>query len=616
MSNSPSKFQCGAGPPAGSTPALGADGREEKSEIRNPKAEGSPKSKSRNWLAARTESRAKKWWVKNGETASQYLAPVGRRSCGAASQPERRHACRRGPDPYELADKNVGAPPGWQLPFRISDFGFRISDFPLPSSGSFAIKISALLLALLWLVPSHSHGRDTNLPSLPPPRPTEPGQLEAPLKSPSQHATAETNLPATSNTASIATSNALTVPRSSVLSEANMMFASTNLVHSEEEEQKASLRTAAVNDYKQKLEIARRQRAAGLYEEATPNYVAVLNSDAPDDLKQASMLELALVAQEQKNLTRGLQILSQYLTRWPNDSNVPEVLLRQGLIYRQLGIHGMAMGKFYATMTTALVLKGENFEFYRRLVLQAQAEIAETLALQNKHKEASEAFARLLKEESPALNRARVKYRYLHSLAAQGRQHEAVGQAQDFLAQNPDAPESAEVRFLLATGLKKLGRNGEALQEVLRLLRSQQGQAKEHPETLAYWQQRTGNEIANQLYQEGDFLRALDIYQSLLLLSPLPAWQCPVLYQIGLAYERLEQPTKAADAYGEIIAKESEIGTNAPPSLKAMLDMARWRRDFLKWQVRTEIAHRDLKPFLLPQPAPVPPAGVTNPTKL
>ena len=311
-----------------------------------------------------------------------------------------------------------------------------------------------------------------------------------------------------------------------------------------------------------------------------------------------------------------LSDLSQYLTRWPNDANVPEVLLRQGLIYRQLGIHNLAMSKFYATMTTALVLKGENFEFYRRLVLQAQAEIAETLALQNKHKEAAEAFARLLKEESPALNRTRVKYRYLHSLAAQGKQAEAVGQAQDFLAQHPDAAESAEVRFLLATGLKKLGRNNDALQEVLRLLQSQQGQAREHPETLAYWQQRTGNEIANQLYQEGDFLRALDIYQSLLLLSPLPTWQCPVLYQIGLAYERLEQPTKAADTYGAIMAKESEIGTNAPPSLKAMLDMARWRQNFLKWQVRTEVAHRDLKPFLLSEPAPVPPTGVTNPAKL
>ena len=400
------------------------------------------------------------------------------------------------------------------------------------------------------------------------------------------------------------------------MSDANLLFATTNLLRSAEEQAQAQTRATELNDFKKTLETARRQWAAKLYDEAVPNYAAVLNSEAPDEMKRAALLELALIAQEQNQLSRALQILSQYLTRWPQDPNAPEVLLRQGLIYRQLGIHSMAMGKFYATMTTALVLKDGHFDFYRKLVLQAQTEIAETLVLQNKHKEAAEAFARLLKEESPALNRTRVQYRYLHSLAAQGKQAEAVGQAQDFLAQHPAAAESAEVRFLLATGLKKLGRNNEALQEVLRLLQSQQGQAREHPETLAYWQQRTGNEIANQLYQEGDFLRALDIYQSLLLLNPAPAWQGPVRYQIGLAYERLEQPVKATESYAAILAQEPELGTNVPPSLRALFDMARWRQSFLQWQVKTEVAHRDLKSTLAPGPAPTPPAPGTNLPKL
>ena len=371
-----------------------------------------------------------------------------------------------------------------------------------------------------------------------------------------------------------------------------------------------------IDGFKARLETARRQRAAQLYEEATPNYVAVLNGEAPDEIKRAALLELALVAQEQKNLGRALQVLSQYLARWPQDPNAPEILLRQGLLYRQLGIHNLALGKFYATMTTALVLKNEHFDFYRKLVLQAQAEIAETLALQNKHKEAAEAFARLLKEESPALNRARVQFRYIHSLAAQGKYAEAVGQAQDFLAQQPAAPERAEVRFLLASALKQLGRNNDALQEVLRLLQSQQGLAREHPETLAYWQQRTGNEIANQLYQEGDFLRALDIYQSLLLLNPAPAWQCPVRYQIGLAYERLEQPAKAAESYAALVAQAQDLGSNAPPSFKALLEMARWRQGFLSWQVKTEVAHRELESALSARPAPRPPVPAPRPARL
>jgi tetratricopeptide (TPR) repeat protein len=461
--------------------------------------------------------------------------------------------------------------------------------------------VRSLALAVLALAGSHGQAEDTNLP---PPRPVEPGAL------PSVARTAPP-LTATNHASSPPPS-----PRSAALSEANLLFATTNLLNSDEAQAAALARSAELNNFKKMLEIAQRQRAAKLHEQATASFAAVLSSAAPDEFKSAAMLELALIAQEQSQFSRALQILSQYLTRWPQDPNGPEVLLRQGLIYRQLGIHSMALGKFYATMTTALVLKDGNFDFYRKLVLQAQAEIAETLALQNKHKEAAEAFARLLKEESPTLNRTRVQYRYLHSLAAQGKQAEAVGQAQDFLAQHAGAAEEAEVRFLLATGLKKLGRNSEALQEVLRLLQSQQGQAREHPEILAYWQQRTGNEIANQLYQEGDFLRALDIYESLLLLSPLPAWQCPVRYQIGLAYERLDQPGKAAESYAAILAQEPSLGTNAAPSLRALVDMARWRQNFLHWQVKTELAHRELRPAALGAPAITPATTNVPPANL
>jgi tetratricopeptide (TPR) repeat protein len=453
------------------------------------------------------------------------------------------------------------------------------------------VRLALCLLLLDWAA-GGSCGQD---PNLPPVRPAGIGLPSLPA-------------PASPQTVSTPGSNDAASLRSPALREAGLRFATTNLLNADAAQVSIQTQALEIDSFKAKLETAQRQRAAHLYEEATPNYVAVLSGEASDELKRTALLELALVAQEQSNLSRALQILSQYLTRWPQDANAPEILLRQGLIYRQLGSYNMALGKFYATMTTALVLKNEHFDFYRTLVLQAQAEIAETLALQNKHKEAAEAFGRLLKEPSPALNRARVQFRYIHSLATQGKQAEVVGQAQDFLAQHPTAAECAEVRFLLATGLKQLGRNNDALQEVLRLLQSQQGQARERPETLAYWQQRTGNEIANQLYQEGDFLRALDVYQSLLLLNPTPAWQCPVRYQIGLAYERLEQPAKAAESYATIIAQAQELGTNTPPSLKALLDMARWRQDFLSWQVKTEVAHRGIESTLVLRPAPTPPA--------
>jgi tetratricopeptide (TPR) repeat protein len=151
-----------------------------------------------------------------------------------------------------------------------------------------------------------------------------------------------------------------------------------------------------------------------------------------------------------------------------------------------------------------------------------------------------------------------------------------------------DAPEQPEVRFMVALALKRLDRNGEALQQVLSLLQERKERTTEHPELWAYWQQQAGNEIGNNLYREGDYVRALSIYLVLAQLDPQPAWQLPVGYQIGLTYEHLFQPTKALQAYQDIIQRENQVGTNASPGTKAILEMAHWRAQFVQWQAKAE----------------------------
>jgi hypothetical protein len=63
----------------------------------------------------------------------------------------------------------------------------------------------------------------------------------------------------------------------------------------------------------------------------------------------------------------------------------------------------------------------------------------------------------------------------------------------------------------------------------------------------------------------------------------------PVWYQMGLVYERLMQPAKAAEFYEKILARQKELDSaKRTPSLDAVLDMARWRKEQLKWQLKTE----------------------------
>lgn len=353
------------------------------------------------------------------------------------------------------------------------------------------------------------------------------------------------------------------------------------------------------------LRDALRERAARNYPVAEKMFIRLLEASVPEDVHKASLIELAAMAQEQGEVARAQQIYAQFVSRFPQDQMVPELLLRQGVLYRQMGAPVLALSKFYAVMSTSLKFRQDRLEYYQKLVLQAQAEIADTYYLQGSHQEAAEFFGRLLKLDNPELDRSRILHKMIRSLALAGRHGEVAGQAEAFLDRYPDADTAAEVRYFLADALKKLGRPEEATKQVLALLRSQERNAAEAPESWSYWRQRTGNELANQFYQEGDYLHALQIYQAIVALNSAPEWAVPALYQIGLVYERLRQPARALETYARILAEHGrDEAKRASPNLAAILEMAKWRQQFLSWQQRAEITNSQLQPALAePRPS-------------
>jgi len=141
------------------------------------------------------------------------------------------------------------------------------------------------------------------------------------------------------------------------------------------------------------------------------------------------------------------------------------------------------------------------------------------------------------------------------------------------------------------------------LQQVLLCLTEQKSNTRNNPQVWAYWQQRVGNEIANQLYHEGDFINALQIYHDLALLDTSADWQVPVDYQIGVTYEKLDQPQQAVDTYNGILARETGEGTNASSALQAVFDMARWRLKFVQWETNAEAVDHSIVQSKIPPPA-------------
>lgn len=357
---------------------------------------------------------------------------------------------------------------------------------------------------------------------------------------------------------------------------------------------------AASERFRERLETALQLRDNRDFERAARELVTILLADAPEEIHRTALLELALLAQQENQPLKAQQIFSQYVRRFAEDASVPEVLLRQGLLYRQMGAHSLALVKFYAVMTQALNFKSDHLDYYQRMVLLAQTEIADTYYLQGKYEEATDFFKRLLKLDARELNKSQIQYKLIRGLAYLNRETEVISQAQDFLGRYPGAAEAPEARFLLATSLKKLGRTRDALQQVMQLLESQQSRAAKNPENWFYWQQRTGNEIANQLFKEGDYANALEVYLNLAQINPSAAWQVPVQYQIGLVFERLGSPPKASESYQRVLAHEGEVATNGTPSLKAIMEMAKWRKDYLKWETNADQARRE---FLVTPPA-------------
>lgn len=346
------------------------------------------------------------------------------------------------------------------------------------------------------------------------------------------------------------------------------------------------------SEWRQRIDMARKQRESGNYNFAFANLQQVLDSKADESLRKTALMELATTQYRAGQTHEALKTYGMFRARYPQDAGVPQVIFYQGLLLRELGAPDAALSKFHTVLSSALNLNLDEYEYYRRLVLLAQGQIADTLYAQGKLEEAADKYAVLLRDDSTLLNRSMIRYRLILCLDGLGKHGDLVAQAKSYLESDPESGESPHVRHLLSTSLKHLGRNAESLAEVKALLES--AAAQDSPGWKA-WQQRTGNEIANRLYRDGDYFNALTLYLKLAELDESPAWRLPVWYQIGLIHERLEAPAEAVKTYQLILDQEAELAVTNGPALKTLVDMARWRHDFIQWKFEAEKARIQLQ---------------------
>ena len=359
------------------------------------------------------------------------------------------------------------------------------------------------------------------------------------------------------------------------------------------------------------------------------------NPDAPVETQRECLKHLAQFALDSNSLATAQQIYSQLVSRYPLHSDTPSILYRQGVLYRKIGATELALSKFHAVMSTVVSLQVKDITTYRSLVLLAQTEIADTFLMAGQFDRAADYYRRVLKLGNSDLNEAQVRLKLVKAVFELKDWKGVLAEGQQCIEKAALSTQIAEVRFLMAEAHKKLGMHQEAIQQTLELLNTEQERASKDPDNWAYWQKRTGNKLANELYEQGDYLNALLIYETLFKLPGNAEWHSQAQYQIGLIYERMFQPDRASAAYTEIISRSTNAApvpnnvaqssdtnsTNGTPSVQpssAMLEnkvasqslaqpvssglnlireMAQWRLNNLRWD---QNVNKEVQKIFLP----------------
>lgn len=317
----------------------------------------------------------------------------------------------------------------------------------------------------------------------------------------------------------------------------------------------------------------------GDYEAAEIAYRQVFTApEAPLSEVKTALLGLARMHRRQGSLTKAVAIYERYLKEFPGDDRAPDALLELGRTLRALGIYKTAIARFYSVLNATLKLPGDGFERYQILAKTAQFEVAQTHFEAGEYQEAARYYTRLRRLDLAPADRARAHFMSAFAQRLHGDLEGAVTTLRAFIEQSPDDENIPEGRYLLAVSLRDLKRPQEAMTVTMELLRTEKSKMSQDPKRWAYWQRRTGNQLANDLFENGDTANAQAVYASLVELSPEPAWRLPLTYQIALCFERLGALDRARASYQAIIKAAPEV------DLAELARMAAWRLEHLNWR--------------------------------
>lgn len=352
------------------------------------------------------------------------------------------------------------------------------------------------------------------------------------------------------------------------------------------EQTAARLRTEKVAGWLRQAEVAMRIRD---FKTAEAFYLQVLAYEIPDDVRRETMLSMAKLFDLSGEAAKQAAVLEKFIETFPDDPGVPQVYIKVGILYRELGLTSLAMMRFYSVLNFSLKIESNKIEAYRQLSIRAQMEIADTHFAERRYDEAIKFYSRLRLLDLSPEDRARAIFQTAECHYLMKKYPDAIANFESFIASYPADAKTPEAMFSLADSYSQVGRYPDASRIVLDLLKRESKKAEGDEKQWIYWQKKAGMQMAANFFSQNDFANALTLYQAMLPLGTEPAWTWPILYQIGMCYERLSMPEKSKESYQKIIDwLERDRGPALnDETLKSTYDMAKWRIDNLQWRADT-----------------------------
>ncbi|MCG8527683.1 MAG: tetratricopeptide repeat protein [Opitutales bacterium] len=327
-----------------------------------------------------------------------------------------------------------------------------------------------------------------------------------------------------------------------------------------------------------------------------PELIKFVDMNIGDSFKRRVLLTLGEIYEERDSPALLIALYEKFIMEFPRDKEIPKIFLRLGHMYREAGATNTALAKFYNVLNVALNVPIDELKDYQEVSHRAQLEIAETFFASGSYEKAAKFFKRLLRVELVDEDREMVMFKYAYTLYLSRNFTDAIISLGTFVNEFENSDYTGEARYLLSDSYTQLNDPKAALRETLTLLSAEADKINKNPEAWLYWKKRTGNQLANQFYHTSNFLDALTIYKAMVDLSNNPEWRWPVLYQIGLCYEKLEMKPKAMESYDQIV-QDDQIGeqeTMEDATLASIYEMAGWRRDRLDMDINTEVSLKSL----------------------